>query len=198
MALSNMSANWPREWERFMLDLVVNYWGRLISALITGGPAGYWLMARGRGSADDARGATEAKAAEDTRRAAEAKAAEDARRAAEAEAAEDARRAAEAKAAEVARRAAEAKAAKVVRDGAKAKAAEDARRVAEAKAVEAGRRVAKSKAAQGAPSCAATHPGKRTEEMAVPPADLRLIKGIVAKPTRAASQKRTAPRMKAK
>ena len=109
-----------------MLDLVVNYWGRLISALITGGPAGYWLMARGRGSADDARGATEAKAAEDTRRAAEAK------------------------------------------------------------------------AAQGAPSCAATHPGKRTEEMAVPPADLRLIKGIVAKPTHAASQKRTAPRMKAK
>jgi hypothetical protein len=90
------------------------------------------------------------------------------------------------KAAEEARRAAEAKAAKVVRGGAKAK------------AVEAGRRVAKSKAPEGAPSCAATHPGKRPEEMAVPPADLRLIKGIVAKPTRAASQKRTAPRMRAK
>jgi hypothetical protein len=99
---------------------------------------------------------------------------------------EDARRAAEAKVAEDARRAAEAKAAKVVRGGAKAK------------AVEAGRRVAKSKAPEGAPSCAATHPGKRPEEMAVPPADLRLIKGIVAKPTRAASQKRTAPRMRAK
>jgi hypothetical protein len=34
--------------------------------------------------------------------------------------------------------------------------------------------------------------------MAVPPADLRLIKGIVAKPKRAASPKRTAPRMRAK
>src|SRR5712671_4610518 len=132
-----------------MFDLVVNHWGRLISALITGGPAGYWLtrpqMSGGRSSADEARRAAEAKAAEDARRAAEAKAAEDARRAAE------------------------------------AKAAEDARRAAEAKAAEAARRVAKSKAAEGAPSCAATHPGKRTEEMAVPPADLRLIKGIVAK-----------------
>ena len=50
-----------------MLDLVVNYWGRLISALVTGGPAGYY---------DEARRAAEAKAAEEARRAAEAKAAE--------------------------------------------------------------------------------------------------------------------------
>ena len=66
----------------FMLDLVVNYWGRLISALVTGGPAGYY---------DEARRAAEAKAAADARRAAEEKAAAEARRAAEAKAAADAR-----------------------------------------------------------------------------------------------------------
>jgi fused signal recognition particle receptor len=96
------------------------------------------------------------------------------------------RRVAKPKIAEEARRAAEAKAAKVVRGSAKTK------------AVEAGRRVAKPKTPKEASSGAATHPGRRPEEMAVPPADLRLIKGIVAKPTRAASQKRTAPRMRAK
>ena len=58
-----------------MLDLVVNYWGRVISALITGGPAGYYF---------EAHCVAEAKAAEEARRAAEAKAAEEARRAAEA------------------------------------------------------------------------------------------------------------------
>jgi membrane protein involved in colicin uptake len=116
---------------------------------------------------------------------AELKAAEDASRAAEAKAAEEARRSAEAKAAEGARRATEAKAA-----------AEDARRTAEAKAVEDASRVAKSKAADGAQSAAATHPGKRPEKMAAPPADL---KGIIAKPrTRPASQKRTPPTMRAR
>jgi hypothetical protein len=112
-------------------------------------------------------------------------------------AADEARRTAEAKAAVEARHAAEAKAAEDARLVAEAKAAEEARRVAEAKAEEA-RRAAEAKAAKGAPSCAATRPGKRPEEMPVPPADLKLIKGIVAKPTRAASQKRTAPRMRAK
>ena len=58
-----------------MLDLVVNYWGKVISALITGRPAGQY---------DEARLVAEAKAAEEARRAAEAKAAEEARRAAEA------------------------------------------------------------------------------------------------------------------
>src|SRR6202043_502940 len=48
-AASNFSS---REWERVMVDLVVTYWIRLISALIAGGPAGL-------------------KAAEDARRAAE-------------------------------------------------------------------------------------------------------------------------------
>ena len=89
-------------------------------------------------------------------------------------------------------RAAEAKAAEDARRAAEAKAAKEARRVAKTKAAEDAPRVAKSKAAEGARSAAATHPGKRPEEMAAPPADLRLIKGIVAKPrTRAASQKRT-------
>ena len=43
----------------FMLDVVINYWGRLISALITSGPAGYY---------DEVRRAAEAKAAEEARR----------------------------------------------------------------------------------------------------------------------------------
>jgi hypothetical protein len=95
-----------------------------------------------------------------------------------------------------------AKAKKAGRDGAKAKAVEAGRRVAEAKAAEEARRVkpkpaedaprvAKSKAAEGTPD-------KRPQEMATSPADLRLIKGIVTKPTRTASQKSTAPRMRAK
>src|SRR5580700_732826 len=89
-AASNFSS---KEWERVMLDLVVTYWVRLISALIAGGPAGL-KAAEDAKTAEEARRAAEAKAAEDARRAAEAKAAEDARRA-EAKAAEDARRAAE-------------------------------------------------------------------------------------------------------
>jgi hypothetical protein len=120
------------------------------------------------------------------------KAAEDARRAAEAKAAEDARRAAEATAAKEARGGAKAKAAKEARGGAKAKTAKEPRRAAEAKAAEEASRVAKSKAAEGARTAAATHPGKRPEEeMAAPPADLGLIKGIAAKPTtRPASRRR--------
>jgi predicted flap endonuclease-1-like 5' DNA nuclease len=73
---------------------------------------------------------------------------------------------------------------------AKAKAAEAARRV-KPKAAKDAPRVVKSKAAEGAP-------GKGPEEMATLPADLRLIKGIVAKPTRTALQKPTARRMRAK
>jgi ATPase subunit of ABC transporter with duplicated ATPase domains len=91
-----------REWERVMLDLVVTYWVWLISALIAGCPAGYWLMARA--SAEEARRAAEAKAAEDARRVREAKAADVARGVAKAKAAEGARRAAEVKAAEDGRR----------------------------------------------------------------------------------------------
>jgi hypothetical protein len=110
------------------------------------------------------------KAAEDARRVAEARVAEDARRVAEAKAAGDARRAAEAKAVEDARRAAE------------AKAVEDARRAAEAKAVEDARRAAEAKAAKYARIAAATHPGRRPEGMAAPPAgkadNLKLTKGI--------------------
>ena len=64
IALNKMSANSPIEFQAkrmgaFMLDLVINYWGRLISALITGGPAGYY---------DEVRRAAEAKAAEEARR----------------------------------------------------------------------------------------------------------------------------------
>ena len=70
---------------------------------------------------------------------------------------------------------------------AKPKITEEARRAAEAKAAKEVRGGAKAKAVE-----AGTHPAKRPKEMAVPPGDLRLIKGIVAKPTRAASQKRTA------
>jgi hypothetical protein len=96
-----------REWKQGMLDLVVAYWVWLISALIAGGPAGYWLIrlqiARGRGSANEARLALEAKAAEEAHRVAETQDVEDARRAAEAQAAEDARRAIETQAAEEAR-----------------------------------------------------------------------------------------------
>jgi flagellar biosynthesis GTPase FlhF len=55
----------PRERERVMLDLVVTYWIWLISALIAGGPAGYWLIARA--SAEEARRAAEVKAAEEAR-----------------------------------------------------------------------------------------------------------------------------------
>lgn len=96
---------------------------------------------------------------------------------------------AEAKAAEEASRAAEAKAAEDARRAAEAKAAEEARRAAELKAEDAPR-IAKSKAPEKARNAAATRPGKRPEEMAAPPADLRPIKGIVAKPrTRAAPQK---------
>jgi hypothetical protein len=69
--------------------------------------------------------------------------------------------------------------------------------VAEAKAAEEARRV-KPKAAEGTPSAAAIHPGKRPEEMATSPDDFRLNKGIVAKPTRTASQKPKPPRMRAK
>jgi hypothetical protein len=180
---SNFSS---REWERVMLDLVVTHWFRFVYALI-GGRAGL--------KADDARRAAEAKAAEDARRAAEAKAAEDARRAAEAKAFVEARRGAKAKPAEDARRTAEAKAAKEPRGGAKAKAAKEPRR--EAKAAEDVSRVAKSKAGKGARSAATTPPSK--EEMAAPPADLRLTEGVVAKlRTRPVSQKRTPPRMRAR
>jgi hypothetical protein len=119
-----------KEWKEGMLDLVVAYWVWLISALIAGGPAGYWFIrlqiARGRGS-EEARLALEANAAEEARRAAEAQAAEDACRAAEAQAAEDACRAAEAQAAEDACRAAEAQAAEGAPGVAKANAFEDTR-----------------------------------------------------------------------
>ena len=54
-----------KEWKQGMLDLVVAYWFWLISALIAGGPAGYRLIrlqiARGRGSADEARRAVASK-----------------------------------------------------------------------------------------------------------------------------------------
>ena len=147
-----------KEWKEGMLDLVVVCWVWLISALIAGGPAGYRLIrlqiARGRGSADEARRAVQAKAAEEARRVAEAKAAEDARRAAEAKAAEDARRAAEAKAAEEARLAVEEKAAEEARRVAETQAAEDARRAVDASAAEDAGRAAQVQAAEDAPGVA--------------------------------------------
>jgi hypothetical protein len=79
---------------------------------------------------------------------------------------------------------------------AEAKAAEEARRV-KPKAAEDAPRVVKSKA-EGTRGAAAIHPGKRPEKMATSPADFRLNKGIVAKPTGTASQKPKAPRMRAK
>jgi D-arabinose 1-dehydrogenase-like Zn-dependent alcohol dehydrogenase len=92
-------------------------------------------------------------------------------------------------------KAAEAKAAKDAHRIVEAKAAEQARRAAEAKAAEVAGGGAKSKAAEMARNAAATRPGKRPEEMAAPPADQR----IVAKPrTRAAPQKRTPPRIRAR
>jgi hypothetical protein len=175
-------------------SIFVNHWFRLISALI-GGSAG---LKAAEEAAEDARRAAEAKAAEEARRTAEGKVAKDARRAAEAKAAEDARRVAEAKAAEEARRVAEAKAAEDARRAAEAKVADEARRVAKTKGAENAPRVAKSKAAERVPSGATTHTGKVREEMSAPPADLRLIKEIVAKPRGAASQKRRAPRMRAR
>jgi hypothetical protein len=164
---------------------------------------------------EDARRAVEAKVAEGAPRAAELKAAEDARRAAEAKAAEEAHRAAEAKAAERAHRAAKAMATKEARRAAEAKAAEEARhsaevkgakekrRVAKAKTVEEGRRVAKAEADEEVRSAAAFHPSKGPKGTAALQAgitgDLRLIKGIEPKPrTRAASQKRTAPKIRAR
>jgi hypothetical protein len=142
-----------KEWKAGMLDLVVAYWVWLISALVAGGPAGYWLIrpqiTRGRGS-EEARLALEAKAAEEVRQVAETQAAEDARRAAEAQAAEDARRAVEAKTAEEARVAVEAKAAEEVRQVAETQAAEDARRAAEAQAAEDARRAVEAKTAEEA------------------------------------------------
>jgi hypothetical protein len=157
-----------KEWKQGMLDLVVAYWFWLISALIAGGPAGYRLIrlqiARGRGSANEARRAVQAKAAEEARRVAEAQAAEDARRIAEAKAAEEARRGgpgvAKANAAEDTRRDAKAKgnnqAASVLKAKAviktkargvtKAQSAKEAGGAAEVKAAEEAPRVAKRSA----------------------------------------------------
>jgi hypothetical protein len=145
-----------KEWKQGMLDLVVTYWVWLISALIAGGLAGYWLIrlqiARGRGSADEARRAVEAKAAEEARRVAETQDAEDARRAAEeAGAAEEARLAVEEKDAEEARRVAETQDAEDARRAAETQAAEEARRAAQVQAAEDVRGLAKAKAAEGAP-----------------------------------------------
>jgi len=155
-----------REWKEGMLDLAVAYWVWLISALIAGGPAGYWLIrlqiARGRGSAKEARLALEAKAAEEARQVAETQAAEDARRAAEAQAAEDARRAVEAKAAKEARLALEAKAAEEARQVAETQAAEDAHRAAEAQAAEGARRAAEVQAAEGGPGVAKANAAEDT------------------------------------
>jgi hypothetical protein len=139
-----------REWAQG----IVTYWVWLISALIAGGPAGYWLIrrqiARGRWSADEARRAVEAKTAEEARQVAEARAAEDARRAVEAKTAEEARRVAEARAAEDARRAVEASAAEEARLAVEANAAEDARRVAETQAAEDACRAAETQATEDA------------------------------------------------
>jgi hypothetical protein len=154
-----------KEWKQGMLDLVVTYWVWLISALIAGGAAGYWLIrlqiARGRGSADEARRAVEAKAAEEARRVAEtqdaedvrrpAEAAEEARRAVEASATEEARLAVEEKDAEEARRVAETQDAEDARRAAETQAAEEARRAAQVQAAEDVRGLAKAKAAEGAP-----------------------------------------------
>jgi len=140
-----------KEWKEGMLDLVVAYWVWLVSALIAGGPVGYWLIrlqiARGRGS-EEARLALEAKAADKACQAAETQAAEDARRAAEAQAAEDARRAVEAKTAEEARVAVEAKGADEACQAAETQAAEDARRAVEAKAAKETRLALEAKAAE--------------------------------------------------
>jgi hypothetical protein len=142
-----------KEWKEGMLDLVAAYWVWLISALIAGGPVGYWLIrlqvARGRGS-EEARLALEATAAEEACQVAETPAAEDARRAAEAQAAEDARRAVEAKAAKGACLAPEAKAAEEVRQVAETQAAEAARRAAEAQAAEDARSAVETKTAEEA------------------------------------------------
>jgi hypothetical protein len=140
-----------KEWKEGMLDLVVAYWVWLVSALIAGGPAGYWLIrlqiARGRGS-EEARLALEAKAAEEACQVAETQAAEDARCAAEAQAADDARRAVGAKTAEEARVTVEAKAAEEACQVAETQPAEDARRAAEAQAAEDARRAVEAKAAK--------------------------------------------------
>jgi hypothetical protein len=139
------------EWEQGILDLVITYWVWLIPALVLGGPAGYWFIprqiARGRGSADDARRSGEATGPEEAHRVAEARAAEDARRAPEAQAAEDERRVVEASAAE-ARLAVEAKAAEETRRVVEARAAENGCRAAETQAAENGCRVAETQAAE--------------------------------------------------
>jgi hypothetical protein len=145
----------PREWEHAMLDLVVAYWVWLISALIAVGPAaGYWLIrlktARGRGSADEAHRAVEARAAEAARWVAEARAAEDARRAVEAKAAEEAHRVAETKAAEDACRATEAQAAEGALRAVEASTAEEERLAVESKVAEEAGRVAETQAAEDA------------------------------------------------
>jgi hypothetical protein len=101
------------------------------------------------------------------------------------------------------RRAAEAKAAEEARHSPEVKAAKEKRRAAKAKTVEEGRRVAKAEADEEVLSAAAIHPGKGPKGTAALRAgitgDLRLIKGIEPKPrTRAASQKRTAPKIRAR
>jgi hypothetical protein len=151
------------DWEQGILDLVITYWVWLIPALVLGGPAGYWFIprqiARGRGSADDARRSGEATGPEEAHRVAEARAAEDARRAPEAQAAEDERRVVEASAAE-ARLAVEAKAAEKTHRLAETQAGEDARRSVEAFAAEEARLAVKTKAAEETCRLAETQAGE--------------------------------------
>jgi hypothetical protein len=156
-----------RKLEQGMLDLVVAYRVWLISALIALGPAGYWLIrlriARGRGSADEARRAMEARAAEAARWVAEARAAEDAGRAAESQAAEGALRAVEASAAEEEEHlAVEAKDAEEAGRVAETQAAEDARRAVDASAAEDAGRAAQVQAAEDAPGVAIANAAEGT------------------------------------
>jgi hypothetical protein len=145
-----------RSRERIWLDPVVTYWVWLIPALIAGGPAGYWLIrlqiARGRGSAEEARRAAEPRVAEEGQWVAEAQSAEQARRAEEAKAAEEACCVAEARAAEEADWVAEERVAEGACRAAEVKAAEDARGVAKAKAAGDTRRAARAKGTKEAAS----------------------------------------------
>jgi hypothetical protein len=167
-----------RSRERIWLDPAVTYWVWLISVLIAGGPAGYWLIRlqiiRGRGRAEEERHAAEATASEDARRAAEEQAAVDARRAADEQAAEAARRAVEEQAAEDARRAAEEQATEDIRRLAKAKGTKGAAGVLKAKAVAktkpsgVARGGAKAKAAKKAGSATAGEAPRDAKRSAAP------------------------------
>jgi hypothetical protein len=166
-----------REW--ILLDLVVTYWVWLVSALIAGGPAGYWLIrlqiARGRGPAEEARRVAEEQAAVEARRAAEEQGAEETRRAAEEQAAEEAGRAAEVKAAKDTRRAAKAKGTKEAvsvlkaKGVAKTQSSGEARGVAKAKAAKkAGGAAAEEASRIAKRSTAAIRPGRSPKGLAAP------------------------------